>query len=154
MGFVHYVISSESDVGSLYKEPSGNQIRQYQVLIKKSNAAGIFLQCSVLSLKQAWTYYFAIYLPSVRYPFPNCHFSLKQLQSIQAKGMLWAIFAKCSFNRNTKSLILYSPSRLGGASFWQLYTEQEVGQIQTFLRHWRCSKQPGIILQIAVAWVQ
>jgi hypothetical protein len=35
-----------------------------------------------------------------------------------------------------------------------LYSEQGVGQIQTFLQHWRCSKQPGIILRIAVAWVQ
>jgi hypothetical protein len=78
---------------------------------------------------------------------------LKQLQSIQAKGMR-AIFAKCGFNHNTKSLILYGPSRLGVASFQHLYSEQGVGQIQTFLQHWRCSKQPGIILQIAVAWVQ
>jgi hypothetical protein len=35
-----------------------------------------------------------------------------------------------------------------------LYTEQGVEQIQTFLRHWQCSKQPGTILRIAVAWVQ
>jgi hypothetical protein len=32
--------------------------------------------------------------------------------------------------------------------------EQGVGQIQTFLRHWQCSNQPGNLLQIAVAWVQ
>jgi hypothetical protein len=31
-----------------------------------------------------------------------------------------AIFAKCGFNPNTKSLILYGPSRLGGASFRHL----------------------------------
>jgi hypothetical protein len=99
-----------------YKELLGNQTRQYQVLIEKSNAAGIFVQCSELSWKEAWTYYFAIYLPSVGYPLPNCHFSFKQLQSIQAKGMR-AIFAKCGFNQNTKSLILYGPSRLGCASF-------------------------------------
>jgi hypothetical protein len=83
-----------------YKEPSGNQTRQYQVLIKKSNDAGIFVQCSALNRKEAWTYYFAIYLPSIGYPLPNCHFSLKQLHTIQAKRMR-AIFAKCGFNRNT-----------------------------------------------------
>jgi hypothetical protein len=65
-----------------------------------------------------------------------------------------AIFAKCGFNRNTKSLILYGPSRLGGASFWHLYTEQGIGQIHTFLRHWQCFKQPGQLLLITVAWVQ
>jgi hypothetical protein len=136
-----------------YKAPSGNQTRQYQVLIEKSNDAGTFVQCSALNRKEAWTYYFAIYLPSIGYPLPNCHFTLKQLHMIQAKGMR-AIFAKCGFNRNTKGLILYGPSRLGGASFRHLYTEQGVGQIQTFLRHWRSPKQPGILLRIAVAWVQ
>jgi hypothetical protein len=45
-----------------------------------------------------------------------------------------AIFAKCGFNHNTKSLILYGPSWLGGASFQHLYMEQGIGQIQTFLR--------------------
>jgi hypothetical protein len=116
-----------------YKEPSGNQTRQYQVLTEKSNDAGIFVQCSALNRKEAWTYYFAIYLPSIGYPpLPNCHFTFQQLHSIQAKGMQ-AIFAKCGFHRNTKSHILYGHSRLGSASFQHLYTEQGVSQIQTFL---------------------
>ena len=55
---------------------------------------------------------------------------------------------------NTKILILYGPSQLGGASFRHLYMEQGLGQIQTFLPHWHCPKQPGILLHIAVAWVQ
>jgi hypothetical protein len=136
-----------------YKEPSGNQTKQYQVLLDKSNNAGIFVQCSALNRREAWTYYFAIYLPSIGYPLPNCHFSRKQLHTIQSKGMS-AIFAKCGFNRKTKGLILYGPSRLGGASFRHLYTEQGIGQIQLFLRHWRCPTQPGQLLRIAVAWVQ
>jgi hypothetical protein len=86
-----------------YKEPSGNQTKQYQVLLEKSNNAGIFVQCSALNRRETWTYYFAIYLPSIGYPLPNCHFSRKQLHTIQSKGMS-AIFAKCGFNRKTKGL--------------------------------------------------
>jgi hypothetical protein len=136
-----------------YKEPSGSQTKQYQVLLEKSNDAGIFVQCSALNRREAWTYYFAIYLPSIGYPLPNCHFTCKQLHKIQAKGMS-AIFAKCGFNRKTKRLILFGPSRLGGASFRHLYTEQGIGQIQLFLKHWRCSTQPGQLLRIAVSWTQ
>jgi hypothetical protein len=44
-----------------------------------------------------------------------------------------AIFGKYGFNRNTKRLILYGPSHLGGASFRHLYTEQGIGQIQADL---------------------
>jgi hypothetical protein len=44
-----------------------------------------------------------------------------------------AIFSKCGFNQKTAGLILYGPSRLGGASFRHLYTEQGIGQIQQFL---------------------
>jgi hypothetical protein len=86
-----------------YKEPSGNQTKQHQVLLVKSNNAGIFVQCSALNRREAWTYYFAIYLPSIGYHLPNCHFSRKQLHTIQSKGMS-AIFAKCGFNRKTKGL--------------------------------------------------
>jgi hypothetical protein len=112
---------------------------------RKEQRRLIFVQCSALNRKEALTYYFAIYLPNIGYPLPNCHFSLKQFHTVQAKGMR-AIFPKCGFNHNNKSLILYGPSRLGG--------EQGIGQIQTFLRRWRCSKQPGQLLHIAVAWVQ
>jgi hypothetical protein len=137
-----------------YKEPSGNQTKQYQVLLQKSNDAGIFVQCSALNRQEAWTYYFAIYLPSIGYPLPNCHFTRKQLHTIQAKGIR-AIFAKCGFNRNTKSLILFGPSKLGGASFRHLYMEQGIGQIQSFIKHWRCSTQAGQLLCIAVSsWTQ
>jgi hypothetical protein len=136
-----------------YKDPAGNQTKQAQVLLQKSNDAGLFVQCSALNRQEAWTYYYAIYLPSIGYPLQNCHFTHKQLHRIQAKGM-HAIFAKCGFNRNTKHLILFGPSHLGGASFRHLYTEQGIGQIQSFIKHWRSSTQPGQLLRIAVSWTQ
>jgi len=137
-----------------YKEPAGNQSKQYQVLIAKSDKAATFLLSSFLDRKEAWTYYFAIYLPSIGYALPNCHFDLSQLENIQRKAMN-IIFAKCGYNRNTKRAILYGPAKLGGASFRHLFTEQGVGQVLSFLRHWRNpTSQPGKLLRIAVAWAQ
>jgi hypothetical protein len=77
-----------------YKDPAGNQKRQYEVLKKKSNDAADFIARSPLDRDEACTYYFAIYLPSVGFPLPNCHFSRTQLDSIQRKCMA-NIFAKC-----------------------------------------------------------
>lgn len=65
------------------------------------------------------------------------------------------IEAKCGFNRNTKREILYGPQAYGGANFRHLYMYQGVGQITTFMRHWRQANTiPGKLLKCAVAWTQ
>jgi hypothetical protein len=104
------------------KDPSGNQGKQYEVLLDKSNDAGKFVARSALQHKDTWTYYFAIYLTSIGYPLANCHFSLKELTTIQKKAMS-IIFAKCGLCRNTARVILFGPACLGGASFRHLYSE-------------------------------
>jgi hypothetical protein len=136
-----------------YKDPAGNQRRQLQVLLDKSNLAAAFVGKSPLSREEAWTYYFAIYLPSVGYPLPNCYFTKPELDRIQLKFMS-TIIAKCGYNRKTKREIIYGPAHLGGANFRPLYTEQGVGQVTTFLRFWRSPGQAGQLLRIAVAWAQ
>jgi hypothetical protein len=40
------------------KDPSGNQEKQYEVLLDKSNDAGKFVARSALEHKDTWTYYF------------------------------------------------------------------------------------------------
>ena len=98
------------------KDPSGNQGKQYEVLLDKSNDAGKFVARSALQHKDTWTYYFAIYLTSIGYPLANCHFSLKELTTIQQKAMN-IIFAKCGFCRNTARVILFGPACLGERLF-------------------------------------
>jgi hypothetical protein len=95
-----------------YKDPVGSQQEQFQVLLEKSNRAADFVARSPLNREEAWTYYFAIYLPSVGYPLANCYFTSAQLDKIQTKFMA-NIFAKCGFNRNTKRAILFGPAHLG-----------------------------------------
>lgn len=136
-----------------YKDPAGNQSKQYDKLKEKSDKAGLFVQCSPLDHKEAWTYYFSIYLLSVGYPLPNCFFSFKRLDAIQRKAIR-AIIAKCGFNRNTHRSIIYGPACLGGSTFCHLYTIQSCGQILQFLRTWRTPSQASRLLKIAVAWTQ
>ena len=134
-------------------DPAGNLRQQQRVLTEKSKDTAMFIASSPLSRREAWTYYFSIFLPSIGYTLPNTHFSQKALSKIQAKASS-AIIAKCGYNRNTKRLIIFGPLRLGGASFRHLYTEQGIGQIQLFLRHWRSPLQCGTLLRIAYAWAQ
>lgn len=64
------------------------------------------------------------------------------------------IIAKCGFNHNTKPLIIFGPSSLGGSSFRHLYTEQGVNQILAFLLYRRTNLQPSTLCRIATQWVQ
>lgn len=48
--------------------------------------------------------------------------------------------------------VLFGPLELGGANFRRLYDQQGIGQIGTFLRHWRSRTQVGELLRIVVEW--
>jgi hypothetical protein len=136
-----------------YKSPSGFQAAQLQVLQKKCNRHARIVLTSALSCPEAWTYYFLTYLTSPGYPLPVCHFLPSQLQRLERK-VLPALFARCGFCCNTSRNVLFGPTRLGGAGFWPFSTEQGVGQLQFFVKHWTHPLEPGQLLCVAVAWAQ
>ena len=136
-----------------FKEPVGNQSAQYTNLKKKSDEITAFLWTCPLTRLEAWTYYFACYLPSVGYPLASSSLSKRQLDDVQKKAMA-IIVARCGYNRNTKKEVLYGPLELGGANFRPLYVMQGTGQVQLFVRHWRLNSEAGKLLKIAVAWFQ
>lgn len=136
-----------------YKDPAGNQHRQLEELQLKCDKAADFMAMSPLNRQEAWTYYFAIFLPSVGYPLSSCHFSVNSLDKVQRRAMA-NIFAKCGFNRHTKREVLYGPSVYGGANFRSLYSLQSTGQVTTFIKYWRSPCQAGQLLRHATAWAQ
>ena len=79
--------------------------------------------------------------------------SFRQLDEIQRKAMSIMV-ARCGYNRNTKKEILYGPLELGGANFRHLYIQQGVGQVTTFIKHWRLQSTAGKLLRIALEWFQ
>ena len=137
-----------------YMTPSGNQSQQFNILKKKSDAIAMKLLKSPLTRHEAWTYYFAMYLPSIGYPLPMTHFTRDQLHRIQQKA-LSAIIARCGYNRNTHRAIIFGSTKYGGANFRHLYSIQGAGQVQLFLKFWRTPlSQAGKLLRISVSWLQ
>ncbi len=136
-----------------FKEPAGTQRRQLAELLLKSNEATAFLDSCCLTRSEAWTYYYACYLPSLAYPLANCYFTEQQLSKIQRKAMS-IIVSECGYNRNTKKEILYGPLQYGGANFRHIYHQQGLGQLTLCLRHWRQQTVAGQLLKNVVAWAQ
>jgi hypothetical protein len=129
-----------------FKEPAGTQRRQYEELLKKSNEATTFFDSCSLTRSEAWTYYYACYLPSITHPLANSHFTKSHLEKIQRKAMS-RIVPKCGYNRNTKNEILYGPLQYGGANFRHLFDQQGLGQLTLFLRNWRQQTVAGQLLK-------
>ncbi len=136
-----------------YKDPAGTQREQYRQLKKKIDKSVDFLNQWSLNPEEAWTFYYACYLPSVGYPLANSIFTSAQLANIQRKAMS-LIIAKCGYNRNTKRAIIYGPMEYGGANFRRLYDQQGIAQVQFFLRHWRTRTTAGKLLRCVVEWAQ
>ncbi|MEM7284523.1 MAG: hypothetical protein AAF438_23235, partial [Pseudomonadota bacterium] len=136
-----------------HKDPSGNQTGQYRALKEKIHEFRALLACSPLDRSEAWLLYYAVFLPSIGYVLPNCFFSKQQLERLQAPVMT-SFFKACGFNSQTAHVILYGPTALGGAGFRPLFVEQGIGQVLSFLRHWRQDTQASTLLRIAVSWAQ
>ena len=144
--------SSHKTLGC-HLEPRGNLSGMKKHLCSKMAEFHRVLISSALNQQESWTFYFAIYLPSVGYPLPLCHFTKKELDALHRKVMSEMI-ARCGFCRKTKHEIIYGPADLGGACFRHPYAEQGIGQILLFLKHWRSTGQPSSLARVALSWAQ
>lgn len=102
---------------------------------------------------EAWTAYFTIYLPRIRYTLAITHFTRKELEKIQ-KGAVRAVLSKIGFNRSTARAVVFAPPWFGGLGMRQLYVEQGVAQLETFIRHIRSETRLGDLIRIALGWLQ
>jgi hypothetical protein len=127
------VLHRTQNPGSL-QGPRGYSNGTICQLRRKSDHITSFLWKCPLTRIEAWTYYYACYLPSVCYPLLCSSLSKKQLDTVQRKAMA-ILTARCGFNCNTRKEILYGPLDLGGANFRQLYIEQGMGQLNLFILH-------------------
>ena len=136
-----------------YKEPMGLQKMQFRQLKAKSDDITAFLWSNHFTREEAWTFYRSCYIPAVTYPLASSFLTQSQLKHIQCKAMA-IITAKCGFNRNTKTEVLYGPKELGGADFRHLIVQQGIAQTMYFLRHWRSQSSTGKLLKCTMAWAQ
>ena len=144
--------SSHKTLGC-FIEPRGNLSGMKEHLRSKMTEFHRVLVSSALTRREAWTFYFAIYLPSTGYPLPLCHFKKSELDTLHRKVMSEMI-ARCGFCRKTKHEIIYGPADLAGACFRHPYAEQGTGQVLFFLKYWRSLGQAGALARIALSWTQ
>ena len=126
---------------------------QAKTLMEKVQEHHQFLKSQPLTRHEMWTYYFAVWLPSVTFPTPNYWITRKDMVKILSKVMP-TIISKCGFNRNTKKTIIYGPWALGGGTFRDIYVEQGLGALKQVILYLRSSGQPKTLLEIAIAWAQ
>jgi hypothetical protein len=99
--------SSHKTLGCFIK-PRGNLSGMKQHLRTKMTEFHRILVSSALNRREAWTFYFAIYLPSIDYSLPLCHFTKAELDTLHKKVM-GEMIARCGFCRKTKQEIIYGP---------------------------------------------
>jgi hypothetical protein len=137
-----------------WKAPSEPKSKtQLAALVEKSQQQAILIATGTLSRHGASLAYFGIYLASLKYVLPQCHFQHEQLDKAEAKTIS-TILAKCGFNRHTPRPIRYAPATYAGCGFLPWWVIQSEGQISLFLKHWRTDTIISQTLRVATAWGQ
>ncbi len=78
-----------------FVEPRGNQEGMKKHLTTKMSEFHRVLVSSALNRSEAWTFYVAIYLPSIGYPLPICHFSKTELDLLHHDRCCVKDLAEC-----------------------------------------------------------
>jgi len=137
-----------------WKAPSeANSKTQLAALVEKSQQQALLIATGTLSRHGASLAYFGIYLASLKYVLPQCHFRHDQLDKAETKTVS-TILAKCGFNRHTPRPIRYAPSSHAGCGLIPWWVIQSEGQISLFIKHWRTDTIISQTLRVATAWGQ
>jgi hypothetical protein len=113
----------------------------------------IGVSTSSLSRYGARLAYQVIYIATLRYVLPQCHFNHDALRKAEKKSMP-ALHAKSGFSRKTATQLLYAPVELGGGGFVHWDVIRSEGQIMQFIKHWRTSTPISQTLRIDLSWCQ
>jgi ribonuclease HI len=94
-----------------------------------------------------------VYRPSLTYSLEVTNLSQKDCDKIQSKAISH-ILAKAGYNRNMPRSVVFGPSSLGGIGFTNLYTEQGVSHIHSYIRHTRANDAIGKLMHISLDYLQ
>ena len=115
-----------------WKAPAGAAVTQLNALRTKMKTISIRIATSWLSRYGARLAYHAIYVATLRYVLPQCHFQATTLRKAE-KQSLPSLYAKCGFSRKTPQALLFAPLEYGGGGFIHWDTLQGKGQILHFM---------------------
>ena len=120
---------------------------------KNENLAQL-LETNYFTRSESWTFYTAIYLPSLTYPLPITPLSKQQCSSLDAR-FFRTLLPRCGYNRNMSRAIRYAPFHMGGAGFKPLYIVQGSLMLQHLYKHLNSPESTvGKMLLITISWTQ
>ena len=94
-----------------------------------------------------------IYLPSITYPFLSLTISQQDCYVIQ-KQIKALLLQKCSYSRNSPTVVVYSLQAHGGIRLCSLYVKYSILCIKAFLTSLCSTGTLSQLAWIALAWAQ
>ena len=130
--------------------PSLSMNKQYHVLHKKSHKLANAIAGSSITRSEAYTEYFALYLPAVSYVLVLSLLYSKQCHHIQSKPIK-IFLQKCGYSSMMHRSIVFSPRSLGGLSFQDMYTTQGIQHVIKLIQTLQTPGQPNQLLRLLLA---
>ena len=120
----------------------------------KATAHTVIIITSPLEHHETWTYYSSILMPSIKYSLlslrltpQDCHHNIEKIYKP-------SFLQKSGYNTNLSNAIVYGSKSYSRLGLHNLYTEQDISQLQALLLSlWNTGPQQTLTL-IAILWVQ
>ena len=145
--------TSDHKTLGVYKNILGNDTYQYTELVKKSNNLALIARSSKMSKHQARVAFQMIYLPTITYCIQACSFTLKQMETIQAKAIEYFLPAM-GYRRTSARALVHGPLEMGGYNIPHLYAIQGSQKIIAIINHIRAQTELGKLLVLNLNWLQ
>lgn len=136
-----------------YKSPNSSSTTAFSKLHEKSESHSKTIAQSPFDRTDSWSYYHAIYLPSICYPLPSCAISHHDCLTLQ-RQIKQALLPKYGLNRNTPNAIVYGHTEYAGIGLLNLHTEQGIFQIESLVKCLRSHGLPQKLAEILISWAQ
>ena len=135
------------------KSPHATDKGLFLALLKRNQEHTRVMARSPFSRTDAWSYYHAIYLPSICYPLPSSTLSNSHCTALQ-RQFKQAFLPKYGFNRNMPNAVVYGSSEYGGIGLRTLSVERGIAQLYLFLACIRSDGVPHKLASIMMSWGQ
>ena len=135
------------------KAPTGYNQTGGKVLYEKHLNHAKTIMNSPSDQQDAWTYYHAIYIPSIIYSLPSSTILDKWLTKMQTI-IKAALLPKYGFNRNTTSVVVYGSSDFSRIKMRHLVVERGVAQLTHLMMAIHTSAISNKLVMITISWMK
>ena len=137
----------------IYITASGEQTKQFKILLQHSNTWKRQMDTSTLSDLEKITAYQMFILPKLTYPLPYTLLSKEELTRIQ-RPALKVILQALHLNSTFPLSIIHGDKRYQGLEIDNLYVTQGATQIKYYIGHTRMNDTTGKLMRIEKDYVE